>query len=92
MNTPFRDALAYKPIPGTLEPKQTSKATHEPNFGYKIMLQKQLSPYENFQQFCPELDFLLCTRGQSTFRPRGRENNEWTLHSEYYAPKATLTI
>ena len=30
----------------------------------------------------------LCTRGKSTFRPRGRENNEWTLHSEYYAPEA----
>ena len=57
MNTPFRDALAYKPIPGNLKPKQTSKATHEPNFGYKIMLQKQLSPYENFQQFCQELEF-----------------------------------
>ena len=27
-------------------------------------------------------------QGKSIFRPRGRENNKWTLHSEYYAPEA----
>ena len=57
MNTPFRDTLASKPIQSTLKPKQASKAIHEPKSGCNIMLQKQLSPYENFQQFCQELEF-----------------------------------
>ena len=60
MNTPFWDTLASKPIQGTLKPKQASnksQAIHEPKSGCNIMLQKQLSPYENFQQFCQELEF-----------------------------------
>ena len=47
-------------IQGTLKPKQASnksQAIHEPKSGCNIMLQKQLSPYENFQQFCQELEF-----------------------------------
>ena len=35
---------------------QKSQAIHEPKSGCNIMLQKQLSQYENFQQFCQELE------------------------------------